>query len=971
MRLFQLKKTIVKIPFFFFILILLEILSIQKVFYYFFFPIFGNGVSYVINQNLLCILGLVISGFFIKKENLLEKFKNFFRMNLPSLSILLAATAFAHDYLLRYFFYADDVPFILQPTKNNVFEKLYHYTIIGHPFSPYVLANLLFGIHAQAYNITTLLFLFFSVSIVYILSFLLTKNAVASIFAGLFLATTPAFLDMFSWQAAAMGTTFVFLVSSLSILFLIYYLQTKKMLSLYIALIFLSGSFDIGFVRVAGMFFVFCFLYLFYSFQSIKNSIQRLLILFPLFFTWYMHLEATQGKANTLTGSHTFSLASYLNILFYFFAQLTLPATKAKHIFNLVHHMNDKITSGFISIPSVTALIGFIVIFLITMITIYIFLSKKSNKKFFLFGLVFLFANIFYVPILGGIQYSLIQFDTFFLSDYPPLGPGSRYLFFPAVGLALFFAYLITIFKKLPGKIFIFLFLIFVYINTEATYTNHQKTVQQFFDNESAAVNFFFYMVPRDGKKKLVFSVNPHSNAIDTEFGGWQWLYGFYTNKELTYTNSFDTFTSLMKTGTYKENNVYGYYSNFATKATANTTQALHDEFFAGKNKEIPISFVQKNSPDFRTIFFADKPTIRLIKPRILQANITIQKSDSINASSNIIFTNNFQTTPHASWGLIPKNKPLLLKNQENYKSIVDAMLNKNFLFSNFSAQQRLQMLTLLKNRDLFKSETLITVSDKDTNDPRVTEESLIDGQYTTPDPSINDTFYQSNHIPTPDKPVILTFHFPHPITLGRLVTNTPSSLAPDHTPQAMDIFAGLSGSVWQKVATMDNEISTTWSPNGGHTRDITLNHVIADSLELIITKTTGNLPVSFDEITIDDEQTREFSPEQLYDYGQMAFLHIDNQDEYTAAVNLASSNTITLLYACAENTDWQQQQRMKDELIPQIWKENTFTFNPTAQQINYSSPINCDGSVLRQLILLGPPYTAFIDLKNVTLHMP
>lgn len=92
---------------------------------------------------------------------------------------------------------------------------------------------------------------------------------------------------------------------------------------------------------------------------------------------------------------------------------------------------------------------------------------------------------------------------------------------------------------------------------------------------------------------------------------------------------------------------------------------------------------------------------------------------------------------------------------------------------------------------------------------------------------------------------------------------------------------------------------------------------------------------------------------------------YFDNLEILQTFLESPSFNTLGLIYACAENDDWQQQERSLQK-IGGIWFSQEFTLNESLLNEEFIISISCFGSKLRQIILIGPPIPSTATLNVV-----
>ena len=104
-----------------------------------------------------------------------------------------------------------------------------------------------------------------------------------------------------------------------------------------------------------------------------------------------------------------------------------------------------------------------------------------------------------------------------------------------------------------------------------------------------------------------------------------------------------------------------------------------------------------------------------------------------------------------------------------------------------------------------------------------------------------------------------------------------------------------------------------------------------------------------------------------LSDIEQVNKYYIDSPEILNIFLKSPSFNSLALVYACAEDTDWEKQKKT-EEIIRGIWYVKEFPLNNDLVNEQLSTPLTCFGSVLRKIILIGPPYPVEIKIENISL---
>lgn len=95
---------------------------------------------------------------------------------------------------------------------------------------------------------------------------------------------------------------------------------------------------------------------------------------------------------------------------------------------------------------------------------------------------------------------------------------------------------------------------------------------------------------------------------------------------------------------------------------------------------------------------------------------------------------------------------------------------------------------------------------------------------------------------------------------------------------------------------------------------------------------------------------------------------YVDNKLILNSFLEIPSFNSLALVYACAEDEDWEKQQK-SSETIGGMWYVKEFPLNNNKPDEEISTSFTCFGSTLRKLILIGPPTPSKIIIDNISLH--
>ena len=836
------------------------------------------------------------------------------------------------------------------------------------------------------YNIVTLFLLFITTVLSYWFIYLLSKNKFISLTSSLILITSTSYLNMFAWHTTAQGIPFAIAISLISLIFLVYFQKTSSSSYYILSLIFFAASIKGGFVRSAGMISIPLFLLLFSNTDKIKSKFYKFFfsafyLLIWLAFLLFNFARQPLGVSN---GDSGFSVANYLTAIFYYISQLFIPAFWANQIFlPIAVVLKGPLGFLFSGAISVAVIIGGGIFFSLLTILIVGFIRRKVLANWLLvLGIILIITNIFYLPIFQDFLTDSSKLDSIFSRLSPPYGPGSRYLFPSSLGVGLLFAiFLWRLSKrnKALNALSKIILVVVIYINGSLSIYGHRIFIEGEMRPTAVLVNNIFSMVPRDGKPKLLFSSNNmYKNQIDVNHGGGGWLYGFYKTDELIYVNNMKELKELIDNGKYKKENFYAFYANPETSSFANISSDFRNMLFNAEksfsDEKTSVEFID-SKPSTTMSFINDRKDIfissralaiskeisrRVISQKSLDLDMKISTKDFIFPFMDVVIKEKLTAISKDLWEKISTNGPLIVKTSNSIVS--DLALGA---FNNISKGDKLKIIEILKQREDLKRGLSISVSNIYEDDDRIKKESLTDGIFNSdPAPTKDESFYLAK-----TTPVTIIFKFPHAITLGRLLLNTSKSFSTEHIPIEADVLASLGGNYYEKVGSLGSVANSDWSPNGGKLINISLKSILADSIKIVVTKTAAK-PVSFDEMIIDNYDALEYLPEQIYNYSSRAFWYVDDKDVLNKLLADINHYELNLVYACAEDQDWQKQNGNLGDFIPEVWNIRTISIDDIERdQTRVSVPINCYGSVLRRIIIIGPPFPSKLEIKNASIN--
>ncbi|MDO8657400.1 MAG: hypothetical protein Q7K55_01570 [Candidatus Levybacteria bacterium] len=967
-----------------FFTLLLSNLIFSKFFYNFLFPFVGTRSAYLIDQGFPFLAVVIVSFFLIKKY--WYKCKKNLSSNIIPILILTAVVISVHGLLTQYYFFAEDVTHILQSVKQGDEKFPFNPTNNGYPLFPFVFSFLLFGTNAIFYNIVSLLLFLAAVLGFYFFVISLTGNKNLALLSALFFGTTPSFLDMFAWQASVQGMSQVLFLGLMCFIFLVHYQKSKNNFCYFLSLLFFISAIHVGFVRIAGMIFPLLFLIIF-PIVKVKTGIwKKVLQAIPFIVVWMEFVQIRFGMSllahpfKIIEGKNTsFDVSNYFSPLFYYLDHLFFPARVGRILFPWLK--NELFTTfDFIQNVSFIFLFGLVIFAILSILALIAILRFKSiSWRIVMLSLIFIFGNLFYVPLLGSVPKDIFFFDRQFIN--PAYNPGSRYVFSSAIGVSMLFGLLFlrlfNLKRKLRYIFFVFMIAI-VIVNGFISFSAHKQMALGISKSDRSFMENFFSMVPQDGKKKIVYSTNPGKNMIDVNVGGSNWLYGFYKRDELDYINNKQEFLQLLNSKAYKKENIYTFYNNPETGAFENISSLFRDESFRVKKEEfIALNTAQKEFSIFAMINTSNgrinilnRPILetadldrRIIFTQNLAFNLSFEKLTSISFPySDYTILDKRKEIPYPLWEQMRQNYPAVFRSLGGVSPTIIESFNNIFL-SDLPIDDKLSIIEILKDRERLRNSLKISASNINEEEGNMSADSLIDGSYTLePRPGPGESFYLAG-----STPVTIDMELPYAINLGRVLLNVSKAYSSDRSPVRVEVLASSGGLNFENVGSYSGGSVFPWSPNNGKMIKIDLVPVSARYVKIVIEK-TDNYPVMLDEIILDNNLALEYTPWQIGEYQNKGFQFVENQQLLDVLDKVGYYNKLSLFYVCAENSDWEKQESDFKMLVAGIWKNETIIVDRDIVN-NISLPIDCYGSKLRKIIIIGPPYPIKMRIENARIE--
>ncbi|MBI5449571.1 hypothetical protein HY948_04650 [Candidatus Gottesmanbacteria bacterium] len=951
----------------------------------------GVGWSYVIDQS----LPMVIAVIFLLQSNLVRPIARTISQHKIQIGILLTAGVIAHGLILRYYFFAEDSSSILTPVTNGAAGFPFHYIINGYPFASFVLSYLLFGTNAWFYNIVSLFWFIFAAVSLYFLVFVISNKKSIALLSSLYFATTPVFLDVFSWQANAQGMPLVLGLHILSFIFLYRYSQKRASIYYLLSLLFFIASVKMGFVRIAGLVFG-LFAILWMPAKRKRSIIMRLGESFGIGLVWLGFigirlipggwsavLEGVLKKSNVVVAS-PFRWDIYSERLAYYMAQLVMPnaigafPSMRMWIGSLV--LNPFIEQYLIYGIGLVSLIGFIIIGFLAL-----FRLKNQHwvTKILVFSVVLILSSMFYVPLYITTKSDLLFFPFYFSRITPPYGPGARYVFAAAVGVSTLFGVgLYWLWGKkgiVFGRVGWIVTLVVLMGNSMVSIQGHRGIVEGISNKERALIDKFFAMVPRDGKPKLIYSVNPVRNALDVNVAGWRWLYGFYRTDELFYSNDVREIRNLIESGIYTKDRFFAFYANPETSVFANISGMARRIFFEKENSiPVPIVFEEAVSEtEFTkidtngTLYLAKRPMLtsreigeRLLLPTMLEISLgqNILPDVQFPFSDAVIIPKEARV-PGQFWWMIKEYAPIAARSIQEILSSFTVLSFQDRLLGEINLDDRIQINRAIQKVDLIRQGIRASVSGLDETDARVRAQSLIDGVFVSdPSPAPDEIFYLGNN----NLPIEIILSFAESTDVGRILLNTPKNMVSERMPLEGVVYGSRYGESYVKIGRIGEDTKISWSPNNGGMHAVTVIPGIYRSVKIVITQ-TPSAPVSLDEIVIEPVSNRQYSPDKIFELAGVNWHYVNDFSIQETLSSLIRYKTMLLAWVCAEDADWSKQNQNQKTLIGGLWHFRSFPLQHGRQTVQ--TALDCSGSILRKIIVVGSPNPSSLEVYSARIQ--
>lgn len=965
------------------------------------FPFVGLGWAYVIDQGFVVVFAIVVTVIVLSRQVKKSRVRSFLKRHGLQIAILFVVAFLAHALTLHYYFWSDEVIWLLKPITQNTPRFFFHGDIFkGYFVLSYALLYLLFGVHHYwIYALASILYFCITVPIIYIFMYLLSqKRTIAFIGAG-FVAVSPGFLDMFTWHSTAhapvLGSVLV------SMIFFVLFLKNRKLMYYILSLIFFFVATKIGFIRIAPFFLIpFILTFIPSPLWSRKQAyIQKLLILSPFIVITFSFLVLnffypeltviirdfmTNRSSEAVTTATTYRglemPQTMLPKLFYFTSHVFIPSGLFGEFLKFSQLDSSK------HAESLALLLGSRIVAALVIIIMIWFFSRRNISLWLLgFAALFILVNLLHIAIgYEGLEfhptqgYTPQQLDIRYANENIGYGPGSRYVFVSTVGAGLLGATLASLLlfsrrKKLRvvGVVLVGLWLCGSAYYTVRAQVKSAKNLQAY----SFLPKAIFAHVPRNGEPKLIYSANPDRNGIDTKIAGWKWFHGFYKESEFRYTKVIGDVIAFLQEDEQNANRLFAFYSNPQTLSFTDVTDevlwAIHSpriDTVLLREASSSSSLKKANADVIFQRAVLELPDInrRLIMGHTLRFRTKVSPVQIL--SYPLVYLDpEKEIIPPSLWGL-QMQKSLQKKDYEQHAFHYLGSASAAKRVDQLLDEERKSIEQLLLSRSRLKDGVMIVVNDALM--PNNDANSLMDSLVTSfPVPQDHERYLQFVSLPAS-----ITISLSQPTTIGRILLNTPHKYS-QSKPTELQIEViqedgeGEASGAYQNVGkTIDDSVSAQ-SLNIGYLTSVVLDDPVrVSALRITITKTASGQPPVFDEVDIDGSLSVRYSPEIVNAFIENAASYIPLSASVDALSEFTRPYALTLYYACAEQRDWLKQESAIQQQVPDIWKSSSIPIDASGEQ-DVEIPLDCNGSVLRKIVFIGPPYPSEIGVSQVRLQ--
>lgn len=720
------------------LILLLSIPIFQFRVYWLIVDAIGVGLAYFIDQFLPLIVTSIMAFVIIRKNVPIGAIKKYASANgIPILMIIISSLV-VHGLVLGNYFMGEEPTTILSGVTNGDGTALIQGILRGYHYGIYILSNQLFYTNTILYNVVALVLYIFTAIVLYIfLNQLFNKKVIPALVGALFFITTPAYMDMFFWQSNFSGMPIALSAGILSLIFLCIYQKASKspyskrsnFVYYVLSIMFYLSMLKIGFVRLHAFIALPLFMCLFPAMSErlsrldvrrfVFSATPFLLILLSYLLMVFILPDHVFEKGVTVRGA-TLNTEGYLVVLSMLVAYLFIPSQFAEAFYPKIKYY--LLASTDISVTLLFGIFGTGVLIIVCLVALrYI---QQIWGRLIIFALVTIFAHLVFTPLFLQGYNDPAGVDQRFSNTGVSNGPGIRYVFVSAMGLSLLVGviayWILAKSRKYRIAFYAFMLLLFGYYSYLGI-TSYISALKNIHPGQSAVPDSVFSMVPKDGKKKLLYSVNPEYNAIDSKIG--DWLHAFYKLDELKYTNSLEDVLKNIASGMYRKDDFYAFYNNPLTQTFKDVSVLTRSELYQNKANQ-KVQFIQHaslttsftntdNTSNFplvlnRGIYISEELNQRLLLPR--QLSISIHKRK---LPEKYPYVDAFVVTENGIWQGSPfpmnvwdrlKNRPVFVETKQ-----MDLALNA---IDKFPYEARIKIAKELVGREKLKNQPGVTMSD-------------------------------------------------------------------------------------------------------------------------------------------------------------------------------------------------------------------------------------------------------------------
>jgi hypothetical protein len=446
--------------------------------------------QYIAQKLFLVLIGLIFFIYWIIKKNNIFKI---LKKNIIPIALIAIVLFITRIYSYQHWFYRDDYYIIQQFMDKTLLNGTINNQYIpccGTGYYPTAVVYLImhwFTNNFFLYKTFGLVLYFFLGITVFAIAKKIQNKSIIALLAALFFITTPTYFQETLLVGEFIGDAFALLIY----LFSVYLLLDDFIPG---TIILAAAALEMGLTRTHFIAVPLILLGLLFVPRIQKNKKLLLsLITIPLISLLYVPILMT-SQANT----YGTILPSFEKILVIFDSILSISVP-----FSTIKGIVYSSQWFFVNPTYVTVALGFILISILSLITLILFIKKNYKvAKIFLIGLISLIAADI-VPAMWGIRVNqdVKTLTSYYLDNKIPSG-ATGYGLFPSIGLVFIFigfSYLIKpkLFKILA--IFIIVFNMLTFITSDKEWINEYSGKQRHVNDQLTAI------LPEDGKPKLIF----------------------------------------------------------------------------------------------------------------------------------------------------------------------------------------------------------------------------------------------------------------------------------------------------------------------------------------------------------------------------------------------------------------------------------------------------------------------------------